>query len=40
MTHRTFSHEAGLSETLGLLVGGGAVLALITAQVLFIAWII
>lgn len=40
MTHRTYSREAGFGETLGLVLGGAAVLAVITAQVLFVAWML
>jgi hypothetical protein len=40
MTYRSYSSQPGLGEKLGLVLGGGALLAVISAQVLFVAWII
>lgn len=40
MTGAGYSRQASLLEVLGLVVGGGALLALISAQVLFLAWVL
>jgi hypothetical protein len=40
MTSRPYGHQASISEILGLAVGGGALLAVITAQVIFLAWVL
>jgi hypothetical protein len=40
MTSRGYPHQASLSEVLGLAIGGGTLLALISAQVIFLAWVL
>jgi hypothetical protein len=40
MSRRSYPHEATASEVLGLVVGGGALLAVLSAQVIFVAWIL
>lgn len=40
MTHRSYPREAGFAETLGLILGGGALVAVLAGQVLFVAWML
>lgn len=40
MTRFDSSNHTSFSEIFGLVVGGGAIVAVISAQVLFIAWML
>ena len=39
MLPRTSTRHAGLMENLGLIVGGGTLAALISAELLFVTWL-
>jgi hypothetical protein len=40
MTRRSYPSEATTGEFLGLILGGGVLLAVLSAQVLFVAWML
>ena len=40
MTRKSYPREAGFGEMLGLAFGGAFIVAVISAQVLFVAWLI
>jgi hypothetical protein len=40
MTRTSYSRQATFSEVFGLVVGGGALIAVLAAQLLFVAWML